>query len=71
MAVRPADEKSRVAADLKRTECRGSHWRTDHPGRNDDEWLVHSLASYDCEGPPHLEYGEVIITRYPPTERKY
>jgi succinate dehydrogenase / fumarate reductase flavoprotein subunit len=56
---------------LKRTECRGSHWRTDHPGRNDDEWLRHSLAIYNPVGPPRLEYKEAIITTYPPTERKY
>jgi succinate dehydrogenase / fumarate reductase flavoprotein subunit len=56
---------------LKRTECRGSHWRTDHPGRNDEEWLRHSMATYSADGPPHLEYQEVMVTKYPPTERKY
>jgi succinate dehydrogenase / fumarate reductase flavoprotein subunit len=56
---------------LKRTECRGSHWRLDHPGRNDGEWLKHSLATYHPDGPPHLAYKGVIITKYPPTERKY
>jgi succinate dehydrogenase / fumarate reductase flavoprotein subunit len=56
---------------LKRTECRGSHWRTDHPGRNDEEWLKHSIATYNPDGPPHMEYTDVIITKYPPTERKY
>jgi succinate dehydrogenase / fumarate reductase flavoprotein subunit len=56
---------------LRRTECRGSHWRTDHPGRNDDEWLKHSMATYNPDGPPHLEYTDVIITKYQPTERKY
>ncbi len=56
---------------LKRPECRGSHWRTDYPGRNDEEWLKHSLATYNPDGPPRLEYADAIITRYPPTERKY
>jgi succinate dehydrogenase / fumarate reductase flavoprotein subunit len=56
---------------LRRQECRGSHWRTDHPGRNDQEWLRHSLATYNPAGPPYLDFGEVIITNYPPTERKY
>lgn len=66
-------ELARVTAltALKRTECRGSHWRTDYPGRNDEEWLKHSLAIYNPTGPPRLEYKEVIITKYPPTERKY
>jgi succinate dehydrogenase / fumarate reductase flavoprotein subunit len=56
---------------LKRTECRGSHWRTDHPGRNDEKWLKHSLATCDPDGPPRLEYGDVMITKYQPMERKY
>ncbi len=56
---------------LKRTECRGSHWRTDHPGRDDEQWLKHSFAHYDPDGLPRLEYGDVIITKYQPMERKY
>jgi succinate dehydrogenase / fumarate reductase flavoprotein subunit len=56
---------------LKRTECRGSHWRTDHPGRNDDEWLKHSMATYNPDGAPHVGYTDVIITKYEPMERKY
>ncbi len=58
-------------AALKRSECRGSHWRTDHPGRDDESWLRHSLATYNPTGPPRLDYGEVIITKYQPVERKY
>jgi succinate dehydrogenase / fumarate reductase flavoprotein subunit len=60
-----------AVAALKRTECRGSHWRIDHPGRNDEEWLKHSMATYNPDGPPHLEYTDVIITKYQPMERKY
>ena len=56
---------------LKRTECRGSHWRIDHPGRNDDEWLKHSMTTYNPDGAPHVEYTDVIITKYEPMERKY
>jgi succinate dehydrogenase / fumarate reductase flavoprotein subunit len=56
---------------LKRTECRGSHWRTDHPGRNDEEWLKHSMATYNPDGAPHVDYTDVIITKYEPMERKY
>ena len=55
----------------RRTECRGSHWRTDHPGRDDERWLKHSMAYHDPEGAPRLEYEDVIITRYPPQERQY
>jgi succinate dehydrogenase / fumarate reductase flavoprotein subunit len=58
-------------AALRRTECRGSHWRSDHPGRNDAEWLRHTLATHDAAAPPRLSYADVIITRHQPTERKY
>jgi succinate dehydrogenase / fumarate reductase flavoprotein subunit len=56
---------------LRRTECRGSHWRTDHPGRNDEAWLRHSLAAYNPDGPPEVTYEDVIITTYPPQKREY
>jgi succinate dehydrogenase / fumarate reductase flavoprotein subunit len=58
-------------AALRRRECRGGHWRTDHPGRKDGEWLKHSLAFHNPEGPPRIEYEDVLITKYEPTERKY
>jgi len=58
-------------AALRRTECRGSHWRTDHLGRDDDHWLRHSTAAYSPEGRPELGYKDVIITDYPPQEREY
>jgi succinate dehydrogenase / fumarate reductase flavoprotein subunit len=56
---------------LRRTECRGSHWRRDHLGRDDEHWLRHSLASYRAGQVPALTYKDVIITRYPPQEREY
>ncbi len=56
---------------LKRTECRGSHWRVDHPGRDDENWLHHTIARHQPDGPPELGEKGVIITKYPPTERKY
>jgi succinate dehydrogenase / fumarate reductase flavoprotein subunit len=58
-------------AALQRTECRGSHWRTDHPGRDDKSWLCHSLASYNAGGPPSLTYKDVVITNHQPRPRKY
>ena len=56
---------------LKRAECRGSHWRTDHLGRDDERWLRHSLARYNPAGQPEVDYKDVIITNYPPQEREY
>jgi len=34
---------------LTRTESRGAHWRQDFPTRNDEAWLVHSLAWFEDE----------------------
>jgi succinate dehydrogenase / fumarate reductase flavoprotein subunit len=56
---------------LERAECRGSHWRRDHLGRDDEQWLRHSLASYRAGRPMALAYQDVIITKYPPQEREY
>ena len=55
---------------LARTESRGSHHRTDHPERDDDGFLKHSLA-YREETTPRVDYKEVTITRWPPGERVY
>jgi fumarate reductase flavoprotein subunit len=59
-----------VKSGLERRESRGSHTRRDHPERDDDRYLKHSLAHATPEG-PRIDYGEVSITRWPPTERKY
>jgi len=59
-----------VRAGLERRESRGSHTRRDHPDRDDERFLKHSLAFTAPEG-PRIEYGDVSITRWPPAERKY
>lgn len=55
---------------LARRESRGSHQRTDFPERNDVDYLKHSLA-LKTDGEPRIQYKEVVITRWPPAERKY
>ena len=55
---------------LQRTESRGSHQRTDHPRRDDEVFLKHSLA-YGTDGAPRIEYQDVVITNWPPAERVY
>jgi fumarate reductase flavoprotein subunit len=55
---------------LQRTESRGSHQRTDHPKRDDERFLKHTLA-YRTDGAPRIEYLDVVITRWPPAERVY
>ena len=54
-----------------RTESRGAHQRTDHPPRDDERFLAHSLAHRTDGGPPRIEYLPVTITRWPPGERVY
>ncbi len=60
-----------VQSALQRTESRGSHQRTDHPERDDEKFLAHSLAYRDETGPPRIHYLPVTITRWPPGERVY
>ena len=60
-----------VECALQRTESRGAHQRTDHPERNDKEFLAHSLVTRTADGRPRVEYAPVAITRWPPAERVY
>jgi fumarate reductase flavoprotein subunit len=60
-----------VHAALERKESRGSHQRTDHPQRDDQRYLAHSLAQRQGEGPPRISYQPVTITRWPPGQRVY
>ena len=60
-----------VHSALARRESRGSHQRTDHPARDDETFLSHSLAYRTASGPPRIEYAPVTITRWPPGRRVY
>jgi succinate dehydrogenase / fumarate reductase flavoprotein subunit len=55
---------------LRRTESRGSHFRTDYPGRDDPNWLKHTLAYYHPEG-PRLDDKPVTLGMFEPKERTY
>lgn len=54
-----------VAGALARQESRGAHYRSDFPGRDDANWLKHTLAHYTPDG-PRLAYRPVTITRFQP-----
>ena len=56
---------------LERRESRGAHQRTDHPKRDDENYLKHSLAYHRPEGAPRIQYKGVTITKWPPGERVY
>ena len=55
---------------VAREESRGGHARTDFKTRDDQKFLVHSMAYY-TGGLPRLEYKPVTITAWKPVERKY
>lgn len=59
-----------IICALARTESRGAHSRRDYPNRDDQKWLVHTLAYYTIDG-PRLEYAPVTITKWQPVARKY
>ena len=57
---------------LARTECRGAHFRTDHPARDDDRWLNRTLARWSHEkGTSELSYEPVGMLDLPPGDRGY
>ena len=67
-----------VYSARSRKESRGGHFREDFPTRDDANYLVHTMA-YLTGDPDSVDAGEhirlgtkpVVITNYPPMERKY
>jgi succinate dehydrogenase / fumarate reductase flavoprotein subunit len=59
---------------LARDEFRGAHWRKEHQERKDDEWLKHTLLSWN-DGEPELWYRPVVLEgenkEYEPKVRSY
>jgi len=54
----------------ERRESRGGHFREDFEERNDDKFMVHSMA-YQSGDQIRVDWKPVTITNYPPMERKY
>jgi fumarate reductase flavoprotein subunit len=55
---------------LPRKESRGAHTRHDHPKRDDQNFLYHTLCRFDPSG-PRIEQKPVTLGRWEPQERKY
>ncbi|OYR38711.1 FAD-binding protein [Halorubrum sp. Hd13] len=59
---------------LARKEFRGAHWRKEHQERKDENWLKHTLVSWN-DGEPELWYKPTILEgenkTYEPKSRSY
>lgn len=63
---------SMVHSAINRKESRGSHQRLDgYQDRDDKNFLKHSLAYYNGDDDPRIEYTDVCITKSQPAERVY
>ena len=57
---------------VERKESRGSHQRLDGlEARDDEKYLAHTLAYYNGDDDPRIEYDPVTITKSQPAKRVY
>ncbi len=59
-----------VKGALLRKESRGAHYRTDHPERDDEHFLKHTIARLAPSG-IKIEYRDVMISKFKPEKRVY
>ncbi len=67
-----------VASAKNREESRGGHMRDDFPDRDDEKFMVHTMAyltgdpkSSTVDDHVTIDWKPVVITNYQPMERKY
>jgi len=56
---------------IERKESRGAHQRLDYETRDDEKYLKHSMAYYNHNGDPRIDYLDVVITKSQPAARVY
>jgi L-aspartate oxidase len=57
-----------VAAAGRRQETRGTHWREDHPDRDDDRWLGHLDLRLGPDGMISTDYAPAPVPARTPSE---
>jgi succinate dehydrogenase/fumarate reductase flavoprotein subunit len=55
---------------IKRKESRGSHMRTDHPDRDDENFLKHTIIGLEDKN-LDINYKPVTLGMFEPKERVY
>jgi succinate dehydrogenase / fumarate reductase, flavoprotein subunit len=60
-----------IRAALERKESRGAHTHTEHPDRNDEDWLKHVVLTHRGGREPEVSHVPVTITRWKPEVRTY
>lgn len=55
-----------------RNESRGAHYKPEFPDRNDEDWLKHTMATFNPEkSAPDFEYKPVDVSLIEPRKRDY
>jgi succinate dehydrogenase / fumarate reductase flavoprotein subunit len=60
-----------VDGALARRESRGAHYREDYIKRDDKNFLKHTYATMNEDYTLNISYGDVVLGKFEPQERKY